>query len=114
MSHFETKTLETLERIAAALEHLAGGNAPAVKAEAPAAYEAAVQALKDLPDDLPPPEAPKGKPPTKEEVVAALNAYSRVHGVGPAKKVLQSYGEALGAVPVEKYAELMALLAVTK
>jgi hypothetical protein len=112
---------EALIRIAVALEDIAGAQAgvkdtpqpPPAAAAATPAYEAAVQALKDMPDDLPP-EVPKGKPVTKEEVVAALNSYSRVHGVGPAKKVLQSYGETLGAVPVEKYGELLALLQVTK
>ena len=119
MSHYETKMLEAVERIAVALEALAGAQVgvmytprPPAAAATPA-YEAAVQALKDMPDDLPP-EVPKGKPVTKEEVVAALNSYSRVHGVGPAKKVLQSYGETLGAVPEDRYIELIKMLQVTK
>ena len=78
----------------------------------PANYEKAVAALKAMPDDIPAP-APKGKPATKEDVVKALNTFSRVHGVAAAKGVLTQFGATLGDVPEEKYGELVALLAVT-
>ncbi len=140
MSHYETKMLEAVESIALSLSRianklcLASGNemseasaaltrsatvevahsmsSVARQRELSEGYAQAVAALKAMPDDIPAP-APKGKPATKEDVVKALNTFSRVHGVAAAKGVLTQFGATLGDVPEEKYGELVALLAVT-
>ena len=129
MSHYETKMLEAVESIALSLSRIANklclGHVPDHSAMAPGTvcvtattemldslrYAKAVQAIVDMPDDIPAP-APQGKPATKEQVVSELNAFSRAKGVAAAKKVLQGYGESLGAVPEEKYADLIAELKV--
>jgi hypothetical protein len=127
MSHYETKMLEAVESIALSLSRIANkmclGHVPDVPQKHSATvetthslaadYDAAVAALKAIPDDIPAP-APKGKPATKEDVVKALNTFSRVHGVAAAKGVLAQFGATLGDVPEEKYGELVALLAVTQ
>ncbi len=124
MSHYETKMLEAVESIALSLSRIANkvclGHGPDVPQKhsatvetATSDYAAAVQRLTDMPDDIPAP-APKGKPATKDDVVKALNTFSRVHGVAAAKSVLTQFGATLGDVPEEKYGELVALLAVTQ
>jgi hypothetical protein len=131
MSHYETKMLEAVDSIALSLSRIANklclGHVPDHSAMAPGTvcvtattemldslrYAKAVQAIVDMPDDIPAP-APKGKPATKDDVVKALNTFSRVHGVAAAKSVLTQFGATLGDVPEEKYGELVALLAVTQ
>lgn len=76
------------------------------------AYETAVANLKAMPDDIPPEPVEAEEPVTRAEVVAALNAHGRVHGIPSAKKILAGYGATLDDVPAEKYAELVKMLKV--
>lgn len=118
----------TLERIACALEELVAlyrGTPserdlmePAYKETASVSvmtsdYEAAVEKLKALTDDIPPEPAPAPEV-TKADVIAALNKFAAVHGVAAGKKLLAQFAPRLDEVPVERYAELVILLEVTK
>jgi hypothetical protein len=121
--------LELLNRIATALEGIAeamGARAvdaslrsPQYKGATPQqvdadAYTKAVEELKAMTDDIPAEPDPV-EPPKKEEVIAALNSYARVHGVEAGKKLIASYGvKRLDEIPVEKWADVVGLCAVAK
>lgn len=84
---------------------------PGPAKEDTSAYEKAAAALKAMPDDIPPEPATKAEI-EKADVVAALNQYSRVHGVPAAKKVLASFAASgqLADVPEDKWPDLVGIL----
>jgi hypothetical protein len=112
---------QALNRIADALEALAQAEVPEMRnmekafATAPdEGYARAVQAIIDMPDDVPPEPVIPVDPVTRQDVVDELNRFAKVHGMSAAKNIIAQFGEGLSAIDPGKYGEVIDMLKKVK